>query len=495
MDNFTIINTQAILGTISILLGFKIWIQPRLSKLSLYDALVPFVFVNAFSYLGLSFMAKEQFYSGFPSEFLTTVGLWDMLTSVLAIITVIALKGKWKSALALVWIFNIVGFTDLITAFPQFFSLKLYEYDLGTIWLVFITYGLVAFLSHIYIFIKLIINFKKNKMNNQIKTTLLTLIFFLGIQNMNAQEIYPDKAAKIEKDIAVDFPYESKFLYMEKDTVHYVESGKGDPVLLLHGLPASSYLWRNVIPNLDDTKKVIALDFLGFGKSSFPKDRDVSIEVQYRMLTDFIEAKNLRNITLFIQDIGSLVGMLYAIREPENVKGIALFEAPFMPPDYFYKQLPGNFKLVMKYTRKPKRAERLYVKWNFVGKVFPNFLSQRKLTKEERVVYAEPFLDKERRYVMLGGPDPAQLSFKKGKGDSDFEKLLRDISAGMKNMEKPILYFYAKKGLLNRKEAVEYARENFISYTEVYLGKGKHFLTEGHPKAMSEAFNQWYGKL
>lgn len=61
----------------------------------------------------------------------------------------------------------------------------------------------------------------------------------------------------------------------------------------------------------------------------------------------------------------------------------------------------------------------------------------------------------------------------------------------MKNSEKPILYFYAKKGLLNRKEAVEYARENFKSYTEVFLGKEKHFLTEGHPKAMSEAFNQW----
>ena len=327
------------------------------------------------------------------------------------------------------------------------------------------------------------------------KNTLFLAIIFLGMPYLYSQEVYPGKAAKIEKDISADFDNESKFLDIGKDTVHYVESGKGDPVLLLHGLPSHAYLWRNVIPNLDYNKRVIALDFLGFGRSSFPEDRDVSIEVQYQMLIDFIEAKNLKNITLFIQDIGSMVGMLYAIREPQNVKGIALFEAPFMPPDYFYKQLPGSFKQVMKYTRKPKRAERLYVKWNFVGKIFPNFLSQRRLTKEERTIYAEPFLIKERRYVMLGGPDPSQLSFDKGKGDSDFEKLLKEISSGMKEMEKPILFFYAKKGLLNGREAVTYARKNFNYYTEVYVGKGKHFLTESHPKAMSEDFNQWYNTL
>tara|TARA_B100001167_G_C16774691_1_gene310509 strand:+ start:9847 stop:10788 length:942 start_codon:yes stop_codon:yes gene_type:complete len=312
---------------------------------------------------------------------------------------------------------------------------------------------------------------------------------------MSAQDIYPGKAAKIESSISAEFPYQSRFINLGKDTIHYVESGKGDPVLLLHGLPASSYLWRNVIPNINADKQVIALDFLGFGKSSFPKDQNVSVEVQYQMLVDFIEAKNLKNITLFIQDIGSLVGMLYTIRHPENVKGVALFEAPFMPPPYFYKQLPGSFKLVMKYTRKSKRAERLYVKWNFVGTIFPNFLSQRKLTKTERAVYAEPFKERERRYVMLGGPDPSQLSFDKGNGNSDFEMLLGEVSRGMKETEKPILFFYAKKGLLNRKDAVLYAREHFKNYQEIFVGKGKHYLTESHPRLMSSAFNSWYESL
>ncbi|NJK83511.1 MAG: hypothetical protein HC912_06495 [Saprospiraceae bacterium] len=156
MDNFVIINIQALTGSVAIYLGFRYWIQPKISKLSIHEALLPFVFLNTFRYLGLSFMAKEQFYDGFPTEFLTTVGLWDLATAILAIITTIALKSKWKFAIPLVWIFNIVGFADLVTAFPQFFGLKLYDQNLGFIWLTFITYGLAAFLSHIYIFYRLL---------------------------------------------------------------------------------------------------------------------------------------------------------------------------------------------------------------------------------------------------------------------------------------------------------------------------------------------------
>ncbi|SRR6056297_1501682 len=161
MDNFTIINLQALTGTVAIVLAFKWWIKPRLVNLSIQDELLPLVFYNAFRYLGLSFMAKEQFYDGFPTEFLTTVGLLDFTTAVLAIITAFALKNKWSFAIPLVWIFNIVGFGDLITAFPQFFGLELYNHNLGIIWLMFVTYGLGAFLSHIYIFIRLFKNLKK----------------------------------------------------------------------------------------------------------------------------------------------------------------------------------------------------------------------------------------------------------------------------------------------------------------------------------------------
>jgi haloalkane dehalogenase len=213
------------------------------------------------------------------------------------------------------------------------------------------------------------------------------------------------------------------------------------------------------------------------------------------MLTEFIKANKLENVTIWMHDLGSIIGMLYATRNPENVKAIALFEAPFMPAAQFYKQLPFSMKAVMKITRKENRAKRLYVNKNFVGKIFPNFLTARKLTKEEKKIYGAPFEDEERRYIMLTGPDPAQMSFDKGKGTTDFENILAEISAGMANLDKPILYFYAKKGLLNQKEAVEYARATFKNYQEVFVGKGKHFLTESHPQLMSDEFNKWFEQL
>lgn len=333
-------------------------------------------------------------------------------------------------------------------------------------------------------------------MNTILKCTFALLALIVLVSCGGSKDIYPGKATQVEKDIAAAFPFESQYIVLGEHKVHYVESGEGDPVLLLHGLPSWSYLWRNVIPKIDDNKKVIAIDFLGFGKSSFPEGRDVSVEVQYKMLTDFIEAKQLKNVTLFFQDLGSLVGMLYVKKHPENVKGVALFEAPFMPADYFYDQFPPVMKLFTKFISRPQRNERWMVNKNFSGKnLAVNFFTGRKLSKEIKNNYTKPWEEEERRYAMVNGPNPGSLPKNKGKGDSDFEQLLNSISQGIKETEKPILYFYAKRGLLNQKEAVEYARENFKNYTEVYLGKGKHFLTESHPKQMGAEFNLWYEKL
>ncbi len=333
-------------------------------------------------------------------------------------------------------------------------------------------------------------------MNFNIKKITFFLALIAITSFLSAQEVYPGKATKAEKDISAAFPFESKFIELGTEKVHYVESGEGDPVILLHGLPANLYLYRNIISGIDSNKKVIALDFLGFGKSSFPSDSNTSVEVQYQMLKDFIEAKKLKNVTFFVQDIGSIAGMLYTIREPQNVKGLTLFEAPFMPADVMYDQLPFSFRAFMRITRTTKGNEKWMVKRNFAGKnLAVNFFTGRKLPKEAYPFYTSPWENEERRYAITRGPDPAVLSFTKGKGESEFASLLDYISTGMKETNVPILYFYAKKGLVNQKAAVEYAMANFKNAEYNYLGKGKHFLTESHPRQMSRKFNAWYLSL
>ena len=70
--------------------------------------------------------------------------------------------------------------------------------------------------------------------------------------------------------------------------------------------------------------------------------------------------------------------------------------------------------------------------------------------------------------------------------------MLAFISSGMRETNIPILYLYAKSGFINRKPAVEYAKAHFNNATFVFLGKGKHFLTESHPAQMSRVFDEWF---
>ena len=89
------------------------------------------------------------------------------------------------------------------------------------------------------------------------------------------------------------------------------------------------------------------------------------------------------------------------------------------------------------------------------------FFTGRKLPKEAYPFYTQAWDEEVRRYAITRGPDPAVLSYTKGKGDSEFKRLLETISTGMRETELPILYMYAKKGLVNQKAAVEYAMANF----------------------------------
>lgn len=156
MDNFTILNMQAFAGLISFYLAFKWWVFPKLSNLSIHDALLPMVFIHSLRFLGMAFMVDTQVYDDFPDDLALTIGIWDYSTAIFAIITAIALKNKWKYAIPLVWIFNIFGFTDLIVAFPKVFGIEFYNYDLGTMWWAFVTIGIINVISHIYIFYRLL---------------------------------------------------------------------------------------------------------------------------------------------------------------------------------------------------------------------------------------------------------------------------------------------------------------------------------------------------
>ncbi len=106
--------------------------------------------------------------------------------------------------------------------------------------------------------------------------------------------------------------------------MHYVDEGKGDPIVCLHGEPTWGYLYRRFIPPLSATHRVIVPDHMGFGKSETPRDREYSLKAHVANLTNLIEALDLKDITLVMQDWGGPIGAAFTLRHPGRVKRLFL---------------------------------------------------------------------------------------------------------------------------------------------------------------------------
>src|SRR3990167_2134897 len=118
----------------------------------------------------------------------------------------------------------------------------------------------------------------------------------------------------------------SKYIDVKGSKIHYLESGEGDPILFLHGIPTSSYSWRNIIPHLSSLGTCIAPDLIGFGKSDKPNIRyTLADHIEY--IKDFIDALSLKNITLIMHGWGSIIGFDYAMRNETNCRGLVFYEA------------------------------------------------------------------------------------------------------------------------------------------------------------------------
>jgi len=105
--------------------------------------------------------------------------------------------------------------------------------------------------------------------------------------------------------------------------LHYVDEGDGEPILLLHGEPTWSFLWRNVIPQLPGRK--IAPDLIGFGQSDKPEDIGwYSYDRHVASVTQLVEELDLRGITLVVHDWGGPIGLRFAVENPDRVARLAI---------------------------------------------------------------------------------------------------------------------------------------------------------------------------
>ncbi len=132
-------------------------------------------------------------------------------------------------------------------------------------------------------------------------------------------------------------------------TIHYRELGEGPPCLLIHGWPTSSFLWRNVMPEISTCRRVIAIDLPGFGESDKPQDVLYNLEFFRTILDGFVDTVGVgEDLALGVHDLGGPVGLYWASKRTTPLQRLVLFNT-LVYPEFswavrafmFASQLPG----------------------------------------------------------------------------------------------------------------------------------------------------------
>ena len=293
--------------------------------------------------------------------------------------------------------------------------------------------------------------------------------------------------------ISAAFPYRKHRRTVLGSEMAYVEVGDGDPIVLLHGNPTSSYLWRNVLPHLQSRGRCIAPDLIGMGDSDKLRDSGPSSYrfVDHRRYLDgLLEVLDVRErVTLVIHDWGSALGFDWANRHREAVKGVAYMEAIIRPQSWDHWD-KANMRPFLKALRS-EAGEAMVLHDNFfVEQILPKAVL-RTLSSEEMAQYRRPFAEPGEgrrptltwvRQIPIDG-EPA-----------DVAAIVTSYAEWLKTGRVPKLFVKGEPGLLLGGGAnLDFAR-SLPAQTEVTVA-GVHYVQEDSPDEIGRAISSWMEAL
>ncbi len=190
------------------------------------------------------------------------------------------------------------------------------------------------------------------------------------------------------------YPFESRFVMIDGQRLHYIDEGSGETILFLHGNPTWSYLYRHQIADLRRDHRCVALDLLGYGFSDKPRRGDYSMRAHIMRLGLFIDRLELDDLTLVGQDWGGIIGLGWAVRHKPRVKRLVIMNTTGFAPQRLRDLRPPPLGLLLLYTLKiPGLGELLVQGLNgFARFLLPLGIHHReRLTPEEMRGYLEPY--------------------------------------------------------------------------------------------------------
>jgi haloalkane dehalogenase len=292
-----------------------------------------------------------------------------------------------------------------------------------------------------------------------------------------------------DTSISAADPHPRKKLDAAGVEMAYVDTGKGDPIVFLHGNPTSSYLWRNIIPHLAPHARCLAPDLAGMGDSGKAPDGAYRLADHVRYLDAWFSALDLahQKVTLVVHDWGSSLGFHWARRNPAAIKGIAYMEAIVRPLSW--SEFSDQARPLFQALRSPAGDDLVLQRNIFVERILPGSV-MRKLTGAEMDAYRRPFLTPgESRRPTLTWPRQIPLDGE----PADVVAIVDDYAAWLSHSEVPKLFINAEPGAILIGAQREFCRR-WPNQREVTV-KGSHFIQEDSPHEIGEALAGWYRAL
>jgi haloalkane dehalogenase len=268
----------------------------------------------------------------------------------------------------------------------------------------------------------------------------------------------------------------------------YHERGEGAPVLFLHGNPTSSYLWRDVIPELDGLGRLLAPDLIGMGDSAKlpnPGPDTYRFTTHREYLGAFIDAVigPAESLVLVVHDWGSALGFDWANRHRGRVRGIAYMEA-IVRPVASWNDWSASATPIFQGFRSDKGETMILERNMFVERVLPGSVL-RKLTEAEMTEYRRPFLRAEDRWPTLTWPRQIPIAGE----PADVVQISTAYSQWMAENDIPKLFVNAEPGAILIGAPRDFCR-SWKNQTEVTV-PGSHFIQEDSGPAIGRAVANW----
>lgn len=274
-----------------------------------------------------------------------------------------------------------------------------------------------------------------------------------------------------------EYPFAPHYFHVNGQQVHYIDEGKGDVLLFVHGTPSWSFDFRHIIQKLKTQYRCIAIDHIGFGLSSKPEQYDYSTINHSHTLEKFIAELNLTNINLVVHDFGGPIGLHFAETHPEKIKKIIVFNSWL----WSSKSDPAYLKL-RKILKSPLLPF-LYKQLNFSPRfILPASFGNKKLKKGLRSQYTKPFSKPSERN--------GTLAFAKSLlNDQDwFEELWKNKTA---LSQKPILFIWGMLDKIITPQYLEKFTASFTNNTICKIETAGHFPQEEEPEITCKAIAEF----